>query len=298
MVPLIILGCGYVGSRLARAALAEGRTVRACARSTGRLTALGALGIQIKYLDASVPKQLPAALTGLPGATVVYSIPPVAALPPGQAIRAALQAAYGAGAACFVLLSSSGLYGSQPDDDAWIDDDTPVAHDDPAMNNVKSDELEVERCAFDRLRTVTLRLAPVYGPGRGLRERLRKGEFRLLDDGQHATSRIHVDDVVRVVFAAEARAPSRSRYLVADDEPTTQGEYTRWLCERMAIAMPPSRQMFEPGAARIAHRNRRVRNTRVKQELEIELRYPSFREGEAAIDAEAAAAAADTTAEG
>jgi nucleoside-diphosphate-sugar epimerase len=288
MVPLIILGCGYVGARLARAALADGRTVRVCARGTGRLVPLGELGAQVKYLDAGVPKQLGPVMSGLAGATVVYSVPPVAALPPGQAIRAALQAAYGAGAGCFVLFSSSGLYGSQPDDEVWIDEDTPVATDDPAMNNVKSDELEVERCSFGRLRTVTLRLAPVYGPGRGLRERIRKGEFRLLDGGQHATSRIHVDDVARVVFAAEARAPRGARYLVADDEPTTQGEYTRWLCERLGVPLPPSRQIFEPGKPRVAHRNRRIRNTRLRQELGVELRYPSFREGEAAIEAETA----------
>lgn len=288
MVPLIILGCGYVGARLARAALADGRTVRVCARSTGRLAPLGALGAEIKYVDAGIPKQLGPVLASLPGATVVYSIPPVGALPPGQAIRAALQAAYGAGAGCFLQFSSSGLYGSQPDDDTWIDEDTPIAHDDPPMKNVYSDELEVERCTFERLRTVILRLAPVYGPGRGLRERLRKGEFRLLDDGQHATSRIHVDDVARVVFAAEARAPSGARYLVADDEPTTQRQYTEWLCARLGLPLPPSRQMFEPGAPRVAHRNRRIRNARMKQELGIELRYPTFRDGEAAIDAELA----------
>jgi nucleoside-diphosphate-sugar epimerase len=289
MVPLIILGCGYVGGRLARAALAEGRTVRVCARGTGRLAPLGELGAQVKFADVGVARQLGPVLSGLAGATVVYSIPPVAALPPGHAIRAALQAAYGAGAGCFVLFSSSGLYGSQPDDEVWIDEDTPVATDDPPMNNIKNDELEVERCSFDRLRTVTLRLAPVYGPGRGLRERIRKGEFRLLDDGQHATSRIHVDDVAHVVFAAEARAPRGARYLVADDEPTTQGDYTRWLCERLGLPLPPSRQMFEPGKPRVAHRNRRIRNARLKQELGVELRYPTFREGEAAIDAELAA---------
>jgi nucleoside-diphosphate-sugar epimerase len=289
MVPLIILGCGYVGSRLARTALAGGRTVRVCARSTPRLAPLGELGAQVKYLDAGVPKQLGPAMSGLAGATVVYSIPPVGALPPGLAIRAALQAAYGAGAACFILFSSSGLYGSEPDDETWIDEDTPLATDDPPMNNVKSDELEVERCSFDRLRTVTLRLAPVYGPGRGLRQRLRKNEFRLLEDGQHATSRIHVDDVVGVVFAAEARAPHGARYLVADDAPTTQGEYTRWLCDRMGLPLPPSRQILEPGRPRVAHRNRRIRNARIKAELGIELRYPSFREGEAAIEAESAA---------
>ncbi len=292
MAPLIILGCGYVGTRIATAALAEGRTVRVCARSTGRLAPLAALGAQIKYVDAGIPKQLGPALSGLAGATVIHSVPPVASLPPGQGIRAALQAAYGAGAACFVHFSSAGLYGSQPDDDIWIDEDTPVALDDPAMMNVQSDEREIEICQFDRLRTVVLRLAPVYGPGRGLRARLRKGEYRILDDGQHATSRIHVDDVVRIVSAAEDRAQTRSRYLVADDEPTTQGAYTQWLCDRMAIAMPPSRQMFEPGAPRVAHRNRRVRNALMKRELGIELRYPTFREGEAAIEAELAASAA------
>jgi nucleoside-diphosphate-sugar epimerase len=160
------------------------------------------------------------------------------------------------------------------------------------MSNVKTDEDTILASSFESLRTVILRLAPVYGPGRGVRERLRKNEYRILDDGQHAISRIHVDDVVRVVSAAEQHAPTRSCYLVADDEPTTQGEYARWLSERMGLPMPPSRSMFQPGASRVAHRNRRIRNQRLKQALSLELRYPSFREGEAAIEAEAAAAAA------
>jgi len=95
MIPIIILGCGYVGTRLARTALAEGRTVRVAGRSTGRLSALAPLGAQVKYLDAAVPKQIAPTISGLAGATVVYSIPPVTALPPGAAMRAALQAAYG-----------------------------------------------------------------------------------------------------------------------------------------------------------------------------------------------------------
>jgi hypothetical protein len=52
------------------------------------------------------------------------------------------------------------------------------------------------------------------------------------------------------------------------------------------VALPPSRQIFEPGAPRVAHRNRRIRNERMKRELGVELRYPSYREGEAAIEAE------------
>ena len=283
--PLIILGCGYVGTRIAKAALAEGRTVRVCSRSTGRLQALGTLGAEVKFLDASVPKQFTTACASLGGATVIYSIPPITALPPGHALRAALQAAYGGGASCFILFSSSGLYGDEPDDETWIDEDTPLTPD-SAMQNIRSEEQEIERCSFDRMKLVVLRLAPVYGPGRGVRTRIRKGDYRILDEGQHVTSRIHVDDVVRIVTAAEARAPSKSTYLLADDSPTTQGEYAKWLAERMKVPMPPHRQMFEAGKARVAHRNRKIRNARVKELLGVPLLYPSFREGEAAIEAE------------
>jgi nucleoside-diphosphate-sugar epimerase len=286
VAPLIVLGCGYVGSRLARAARAEGEQVRVCARSTGRLAPLAALGAEVKYLDAAMPKQLGPVMASMHGATVVYSIPAASPLPPGLSVRNALQAAYGGGAATFIYFSTSGLYGAGPEDDVWIDEDTPVAHDDPVMKNALADEDELARCTFDRIRLVTLRLAPVYGPGRGVRERLRKGEYRLLDDGSHAISRIHVDDVVGVVTAAAERAPSKSLYLVADDEPTTQRDYATWLCERMQLPLPPSRSMYEPGASRVAHRNRKIRNAKLKRELGIELRYPTFREGEAAIEAE------------
>ena len=280
----MILGCGYVGSHIARAALAAGRPVRACRRSTGKLAALGELGAQIKYLDASQPKQLTAALASSQGGTAIYAMSNVGG-PPGHIIRAALQASYGGGISTFIYLSSSGLYGDGPDDEAWIDEETPVVHGDKEMAHVHSDERELEICTFDRVRTIALRLAPVYGPGKGVRERLKKGDYRLLDEGQHAISRIHIDDVARIVFAAEDKAPAKSTYLVADDEPTTQLAYATWLCDRMGLPLPEKRSMFEPGGRKVSFRNRRIRNAKLKRELGLELQYPTFREGEAMIEA-------------
>jgi nucleoside-diphosphate-sugar epimerase len=128
-----------------------------------------------------------------------------------------------------------------------------------------------------------------------VRTRLRNGTYKLLDEGQHAISRIHVDDAVGVVLAAEAHGAHHSRYLVADDLPTTQLEYASWLCERMGLPLPPLRPMFASGAPRVPHRNRRIRNTGVKTALGLTLRYPTFREGEAAIEAEEQAAEAQAT---
>jgi nucleoside-diphosphate-sugar epimerase len=201
-------------------------------------------------------------------------------------MRAALQGAAGGGVSTFIHLSSSGLYGTEPDDDTWIDEDTPTAHDDPPMAGVNTDEAAIDGSTFGDVRTVILRLAPVYGPGRGVRTRLRAGTYKILDEGQHIISRVHVDDVVGAIFAAEAHAPSGSRYLVADDEPSTQLAYATWLCERMGIPLPPSKPMFATGQARVPYRNRRIKNTRLRSDLKYALRYPSFREGEAAIEAE------------
>lgn len=282
--PLVILGCGYIGTNVARAALAAGRPVRACRRSTGKIAALGELGAEVKYMDATMPKQLTAALASMHGGTALYAMSRVGG-PPGHVVRAALQAAYGGGISTFIYLSSCGLYGDGPDDETWIDEETPVVHGDQDMAHVISDEREVANCSFDRVRTVILRMAPVYGPGKGVRERLKKGDYRLLDEGQHAISRIHIDDVARIVFAAEAKAPQRAMYLVGDDEPTTQLAYATWLCERMGLPLPPSRSMFEPGGGKVRHRNRKIRNTKLKAELDLALAYPTFREGEVAIEA-------------
>jgi len=286
--PLIVLGCGYVGTRLAKTARAAGRTVRVCGRSTGRLAPLAKLGIEVKYMDIAMPKQITAAVASLHGATVVYSVPAASSGPPGHAVRNSLQAAYSVGSTAFIYLSSSGLYGSAPDDDAWIDEDTPVVIDDQPMLGVQNDEQMINQSTFENLRTVILRLAPVYGPGRGVRERMRKGEYKLLDEGQHAISRIHIDDVVKTVFAVEDRAPQgASTFLVADDEPTTQLAYATWLADRMGLPMPSSRAMYEAGSPRI-HRNRKIRNTRLKETLGLALSYPSFREGEVQIEEELA----------
>ena len=281
--PLVILGCGYIGSAVARAALAAGRPVRACRRSTGKIAELGAAGAQVKYLDASQPKQLTQVLASMHGGTALYSMPNPGG-PPGHIMRAALQAAYGGGISTFIYISSSGLYGDGPDDETWVDEETPVVHGDQSMAAVISDEREINNCSFERVRTIILRLAPVYGPGKGVRSRLKKGDYKLLDDGEHAISRIHIDDLVRIVFAAEEKAPDKATYMVADDEPTTQLAYATWLTERMGLPLPPSRSRYEPGASKVAFRNRRIKNTKLKTELGIELLYPTFREGEAAIE--------------
>jgi nucleoside-diphosphate-sugar epimerase len=289
--PLVIFGCGYVGTRLARAALAQGRPVRACARGTARLEPLRELGAEVHYIDAARPKQFGPALQGLLSPTVVYSIPPPPDIPAGEAVRRASQAALNAGARSFIYLSTAGLYGNTADPD-WVDEETNVALNDAQMAPRLSDESAVQSAAAAGLRTVILRLPAIYGPGRGVRYRLIKGDYKLIDGGEHWISRIHVDDLVRIILAADERAPAAALYLVSDDRPTLQKEHAEWLCQRLSLPQPPSVPAFGAGYARSPQRGRRIRNDRLKRDLQITLQYPSFIEGELQIEAEAAPAPA------
>lgn len=295
--PVVILGCGYVGTRLAQSLLADGVQVRVCARRVALLEPLRALGAEVHYLEASRSHQFGPAMLGLDQPVVVYSIPGVRDLPQGEAVRRAASAAYKVHARAFVYLGSSAVYGRSEgnDNSEWVDEDSAVATNDPEAGMRLADEAGVQAVAQNGLRTVTLRLSAIYGPAlsptlpaRGVRQRLRGGQYKLWDGGRYYFSRIYVDDLVRIIRRAADRVVSGQAqnlmYVVGDDYPCPQGEYAAWLAQHLKLPMPPSVDSHLSGPGQII-RGRRLSNARLRRELDMAMLYPSFREGEGQIDA-------------
>jgi nucleoside-diphosphate-sugar epimerase len=281
----VILGCGYTGTRLARQLLADGHRVRACARNLSRLEPLAALGAELHQVDAAKLRAFGPALYGTRSPIVVYSIPPVPQMPAGEPLRRACDAAMAVGADKLIYLSSTAVYG-ETEYGVTVDEESPIATGDPEAQGRIAEEGAIETARLAGLSTVILRLAAIYGPGRGVRERLKAGTYKLTDDGVHFFSRVHVDDLVGVIRAAAERAPSGAVYCVADDRPSTQREYAEWLAARLGVPVPPSVPSMEVGKPRRAVRNRKVSNAKLKRELDYAFRYPSYVEGELAIEAE------------
>jgi tryptophan 2,3-dioxygenase len=288
MADWVILGCGYVGTRLAHALLDAGERVRVCARNAGRLQPLADRGAQVHAMDAAKLRAFGPALYGTSSPYVLFSVPPLANMPAGEAIRRAAEAGIAVGAQRFVYLSSTAVYGETPDGEV-VDEETPSALSDAEAMVRIGEESAVETARLSGLATIVLRLSAIYGPGRGVRERLIKGNYKLLDEGEHWFSRVHVDDIVGIIRAAVTRAPQQALYCVADDRPTTQREYAGWLSHRLGLPMPPSQPSLAPGAPRRAVRNRKISNARLKRELGYQFLYPSYVEGEMAIEREGGA---------
>ena len=171
-----------------------------------------------------------------------------------------------------VYISSTGVYGEAT---GRIDARTKTSRDEGRI----ATRLAAERSYLD-IGGVVLRAPGIYGPGRGLQERVRSGNYRLPGDGSRAVSRIHVDDLAQFVLAALERRPPGAIFVVGDDAPGPQREVVAWLVDRLGVPMPPSVPLDEVDET-LRH-DRRVDPTEAKRVLGVVLAYPTFREGFAA----------------
>jgi nucleoside-diphosphate-sugar epimerase len=122
-------------------------------------------------------------------------------------------------------------------------------------------------------------------------DELRDGTARRTVKPGHAFSRVHRDDIAHAVLAAiRTAAPQGLRtFNLVDDEPVESAVVVEYGARLLGMEPPPA-VPFAEAAARMSpmarsfwSENRRVANATTKAALGIEWRYPSYREGLAAI---------------
>ena len=144
------------------------------------------------------------------------------------------------------------------------------------------------RCRADRGLPVQLfRLAGIYGPGRNAIETLRAGRGRRVDKPGQVFSRIHVADIATVLEASIARPNPGRAYNLCDDDPAPPQEviaHASGLLGQDPLPLVPFEEAELSEMARSFYRdNKRVSNARIKQELGVELAYPDYKTGLAAL---------------
>ena len=95
---------------------------------------------------------------------------------------------------------------------------------------------------------------------------------------------IHVDDAAQIVLAAEQRAATPGLFLVSDGNPVSRREYARHLARLLGVRQVRFEDPPPDGSQALrASTHKRVRNTHMLRQLNVTLRFPSYREGLAAI---------------
>lgn len=289
----LILGCGYLGARVARRWRVAGQEVFVVTRDRERAAALAADGYRPIVADVLRP----ASLVHLPAAeTVLFAIGYDRAA--GASIHdvfvGGLQAVLGAlpeVTGKFIYISSTGVYAQSQGE--WVDEESPCQ---PQRAGGRACLGAEQALAAHRLgsHAIVLRMAGLYGPNRIPSAAEIRRHQPIATPEQGYLNLIHVDDAVSIVLAADERASPPRIYAASDGQPVERRAYYEQLARLLGappprFAVPPA---DSPAAVRAAS-DKRVRNTRMLAELGVTLAYPSYREGLAAIVAAAAEAARD-----
>jgi nucleoside-diphosphate-sugar epimerase len=182
-----------------------------------------------------------------------------------------------------VYLSTVGVYGNH--DGAWVDETTP-----PAPVSMRSSErLNAEQAwaalgAHAGKSVATLRLSGIYGPGQNALLQVARGSAKRIDKPGQFFNRIHVADIAQAIEAAFERGAD-GIFNVTDDDPTPQAVPVTSAAELLGLAPPPeipfaqAAKTMTPMGLSFYGESKRVRNVKLKRELGVTLRYPTYREG-------------------
>jgi nucleoside-diphosphate-sugar epimerase len=286
---LIIFGCGYVGTAVARRAREAGLQVQALTRNSARAADLAALGVNAVVDDLAADAWHERIA---PGADLVLNC-----VSSGGGGLAGYRRSYVEGmssilrwarrgpAGAMVYTSSTSVY---PQDGGVVVDETAPTDGAGETGRILLEAEALLREGRDaRGRWFILRLAGIYGPGRHhLLDEVRAGAAEIAGSGTQHLNLAHRDDICAAVLAAFTAPGSLADgiFNVADDAPTPKAEVVRWLAEQLGRPAP----RFTGGAASARRGfalppDRLISNARLKAQLGWRPRYPSFREGYAAI---------------
>jgi len=179
-------------------------------------------------------------------------------------------------------LSTTGVYGDHGGD--WVDESTPLT---PTTERGRLRAEAEARWQALGLPVHIFRLAGIYGPGRGPFAKVRAGTARRIIKPGQVFSRIHVDDIAQVLTASIAHPNPGAVYNVCDDDPAPPQDVIAHAAGLLGLPVPPAVPFDEaelsPMASSFYAESKRVRNDRIKQELGVVLKYPTYREGLAAL---------------
>ncbi|MEM1278013.1 MAG: SDR family oxidoreductase [Pseudomonadota bacterium] len=175
-------------------------------------------------------------------------------------------------------LSTTGVYGDRAG--GWVDETSPCK---PATRRGQWRLTAEQAWSATPLPMHIFRLAGIYGPGRGPFAKVRNGTAkRIIKEGQ-VFSRIHVDDIASVLEASIARPNPGSIYNLCDNEAAPPQDVIGHAAELLGVPMPTAIPFEEaemsPMARSFYAESKRCANAKIREELGVELKFPTYREG-------------------
>lgn len=278
---LISFGHGYSAAALARRLLPLGWTIFGTTRSTEKAALIRDTGVTTITLDT--PRSDAQITDALDHAThiLISAGPDEAGDPTLRRFRSQISQAKKLQWVGY--LSTTGVYGDH--NGGWVDEATALT---PSTRRGKwRVSAEAEWQSVPEIPLHIFRLAGIYGPGRGPFSKVRNGTARRIIKENQVFSRIHVEDIAQVLHASINQPNPGGIYNVCDDLAAPPEDVIAYAAELLGLPVPPAIPIDEadmtPMARSFYAESKRVRNDRIKTELGVNLLYPDYKVGLAAL---------------
>jgi nucleoside-diphosphate-sugar epimerase len=299
---LVVGASGAIGTRLVPQLIERGHVVIGTHRSPGhahRVRALGAEPVQLDLLDAPVVRRT--VLAAEPDA-IIHQATALTNLRdfrhfdrsfgPTNRLRtegtdALLSAAREGGVRHFIAQSFASTLYERAGSPVKTEDDPLDSHPVAAMRETVAAMRYLDETVASA-GGIVLRYGGFYGDEDGMVEAVRRRVFPIVGSGDGMSSFIHLEDAAAAtVLALELDGPAV--FNVVDDEPAPVREWLPVLAKVLG-AKPPrrvprwlARLVAGEAAVVLATESRGASNAKAKRELGWQLRWPTWREGFAAV---------------
>ena len=283
---LFVFGLGYVGLSFALAMRDAGWKVEGTCRTEKRRQELIQSGLEAFVFDGQNT-------LGEINQRVVLADAILSSVPPDTAGDPVLDI-FGAdilrksSSSWLGYLSTTGVYGDW--DGKEVNESSRLrATSDRGLRRIAAEKGWLRLTSRKSLLVHIFRLAGIYGPGRNILDKIRVGTATRIQKPGHVFSRIHVDDIVSTLAASILRPRAGAIYNVCDNEPCSQPQIVEHGCQLLGQRLPPLIDFearvkeMSPLARSFWKDRRRVSNRLIREELMVDLRFPTYREGLASL---------------
>ncbi|MDF2368810.1 SDR family oxidoreductase [Sneathiella sp.] len=183
-------------------------------------------------------------------------------------------------------LSTTGVYGNL--DGGWVDEESPYnPSGERGKRRMRAEQAWRGLFEAKGLPLHIFRLPGIYGPGRNQLVSLKNGKARRIAKSGQVFSRIHVADLAAILMASMEKPDPGAIYNVADDESAPPQDVVAHAAELLGMEPPPQidfdKADLSPMARSFYSDSKRVSNAKIKSELGVSFKFPTYREGLAAL---------------
>ena len=178
-------------------------------------------------------------------------------------------------------LSATSVYGNKKGD--WVDENTrPEPTSERGIARLDAENNWVKYYKSFNLSIQIFRLAGIYSVKNNVIKRLQAGKLKIVEKNNHSFSRIHVEDIAKILILSLTKFNPGQIFNISDNYPCSNEEIVRYAASLINIKIPKKIKVDDIESEMLKDfykDSKKVNNKKMKIFFDYNLKYPTFKEG-------------------